>query len=280
MHEDTQRFADGVYSCFTIVLDSALTLAIFSPLLYGLGGEIAPPDPGAPKGWLVLTAVGGAVGGVTISALVGRRLVRLEVNNQAVEARLRTPLVMLAERPEEAPARPFSVAFAPELSDLWSNYSKLFRNFVYMNTWLAFFDQFWVIAPYLLCAPRLFDADPAQRITLGTLVQASNAFSKVFDSLAVISNNWPAINAFRSVVHRLKQYELRAYGGRGSFTELVSDAQRAVLSDAEVESAREPPPREPPPDERLGGAMLAGNACARRATLLRCAPCTCRRVDF
>ena len=56
--------------------------------------------------------------------------------------------------------------------------------------------------------------DPARRITLGTLVSASNAFAKVFDSLAVLSDAWPAVNAFRSVMRRLAEFEARAYEHR------------------------------------------------------------------
>ena len=228
LHEDTQRFADGVYSCVTMLLDSALTLSIFSPLLYDLGTQIAAPVSGSPDAWLLLTAVGGAVGGFGISALVGRHLVTLEVKNQSVEAKLRTRLVLFAEHPEDAPTEPLSLALESYLSELWNNYARLFRHFVLMNTWLSIFDQTWVIVPYVLCAPRLFAADPARRITLGTLVQASNAFGKVFDSLAVVSHNWAAVNAFRSVVRRLREFERCAYGVRGKRTTLVESMQTRI----------------------------------------------------
>ena len=47
-----------------------------------------------------------------------------------------------------------------------------------------------VLAPYILVAPRLFADQCSERITLGTLVQTSNSFDKVFASLSVISENW------------------------------------------------------------------------------------------
>lgn len=238
LHEDTQRFSDGVYSCVAILLDSVLTLCIFSPLLYELGEKVQPPVDLAWDGWLLWTAVCGAVGGVGISALVGRHLVTLEVKNQAVEAKLRTRLVMLAEHPEEAPVELLSGAFGDCLSELWLNYARLFRNFVYMNVWLSIFDQAWVVVPYVLCAPRLFDWDPERRITLGTLVQASNAFGKVFDSLAVVSNGWASINAFRSVVRRLREYEQRVYVQRGQRTGLVGAAERmTAVVEMELDTA-------------------------------------------
>lgn len=58
-----------------------------------------------------------------------------------------------------------------------------------------------VLAPYILVAPRLFADQCSERITLGTLVQTSNSFDKVFASLSVISENWCATLP-RRVPHR------------------------------------------------------------------------------
>lgn len=216
LHEDTQRFADGVYSCFATLLDSVLTLAVFSPILLDLGSKVAPPVQSWHSEWLFGIAISGALGGIFASAIVGRKLVGLEVANQQVEARLRTKLVLLAERPDEAPPPPVANAFQMVLKDMWDNYHRLFTQFVYMNTWLSTFDQAWVIIPYMLCAPLLFADDPARRISLGTLVATSNAFGKVFDSLAVLSDSWPAVNAFRSVMRRLREFEKKMYENKSA----------------------------------------------------------------
>lgn len=216
LHEDTQRFSHGVYSCFATLLDSVLTLAVFSPILIELGGKVAPPVQTWDSGWLFAIAISGALGGILTSALVGRKLVGLEVANQQVEARLRTKLVLLAERPDDAPPPPVANAFQMVLKDMWDNYHRLFTQFVYMNTWLSTFDQAWVIIPYMLCAPLLFADDPSRRISLGTLVATSNAFGKVFDSLAVLSDSWHAVNAFRSVIRRLREFEKKVYENRSA----------------------------------------------------------------
>lgn len=216
LHEDTQRFSDGVFSCFATLLNSVLTLAVFSPILIELGDRVAPPVHGWGRDWLFAIAVSGALGGILTSALVGRKLVGLEVANQKIEARLRTKLVLLAERPDEAPPPPVSNSFQMVLKDMWQNYHRLFTEFVWMNTWLSTFDQAWVIIPYVLCAPLLFADDPSRRISLGTLVATSNAFGKVFDSLAVLSDAWPAVNAFRSVVRRLREFEAKVYENKSA----------------------------------------------------------------
>ena len=68
-----------------------------------------------------------------------------------------------------------------------------------------------VLVPYLLVAPLLFAEDPDGRITLGTLVKMSNAFARCFDAMAVVSDNWNAVNAWRSVLRRLREFEATIY---------------------------------------------------------------------
>ena len=86
----------------------------------------------------------------------------------------------------------------------------LFANFALFNTWISAYDQTMTIVPYALAAPLMFAA-PGNRITLGTLMQVSNAFDKVFGAMAVVSENWAAVNDFRSTVHRLREFERHVY---------------------------------------------------------------------
>lgn len=238
IHEDTQRFEIGVYDCFATVLDSVLTLAIFVPVLLKVGRAAHPPGIDFPS-WLVLIAVSAAFGGLAVSVVVGTRLVRLEVHNQRVEAALRTKLVLLEQTPaaivggdgadaneepldadefsnvSRRPPRPRLVSPAPFFVDtgreLWRNYRRLFANFAAFNTWISLYDQAMVIVPYMLGAPLMFATDPADRITLGTLMQLTNAFDKVFGAMAVVTENWGAVNSFRSTVVRLREFEHETY---------------------------------------------------------------------
>ena len=238
IHEDTQRFEDGIYACFATVLDSILTLLVFIPVLLEAGRK-ARPAAFDFDGWLVCVAVFAAVGGLWVSMCVGQKLVRLEVENQKVEGQLRTKLVVLEEQPasvvgaeradddetgvvdpdafadvsRRAP-RPRLISPAPffrkNQADLWRNYHHLFANFALFNTWIAAYDQTMTIVPYALAAPLMF-APTGRRITLGTLMQVANAFDKVFGAMAVVSENWGAVNDFRSTVHRLREFEHHTY---------------------------------------------------------------------
>ena len=91
LHEDTQRFASGLEGCLIVVLDAMFTLAVFSPILLRLGTEVASPiDLGdATDGWLWAFAFLASLIGLSGAAILGQKLVGLEVANQKVEALLR-----------------------------------------------------------------------------------------------------------------------------------------------------------------------------------------------
>ena len=224
LHEDTQRFASGLEGCLITVLDALFTLAVFTPILLQLGADIASPvDLGdATDGWLWAFAFLASLVGLTGAAILGQKLVGLEVSNQKVEALLRKDLVLLETTPAViVGTRPASddrySAFLPQtyfrntLESLQKNYFALFKHFGILNFWLSLFDQVMVIAPYAIAAPLVFAASAERRISLGTLIKLSNSFEKVFASLSVISENWGAINDFRSTYRRLREFEAKLY---------------------------------------------------------------------
>ena len=66
-----------------------------------------------------------------------------------------------------------------------------------------FYDQFMIIAPYLIMGPSLFTG----AITLGVMVQVSNAFAKVHGGFALFLHNWTTITELRSIWKRLQEFE-------------------------------------------------------------------------
>ena len=221
VHEDTQRFSSGLNGCMGIVLDAACTLIVFVPILVDIGRRVAAPrwSRGLGDAWILCLALWSALAGVVVAAIIGRKLIGLEVNNQKVEAGLRRELVTLETAPVavccssqgddaggDADMRNPSSAFVTLWYDLRENYHRLFINFMSLNAWLTVFEQYMTLVPYLAAAPLLFAPEP-DNITLGTLVQLSNSFGKVFASLNVVGDSWGAINEFCSCVVRLRQFE-------------------------------------------------------------------------
>ena len=238
VHEDTQRFARGLQTCCVTVLDSILTLSVFSPLLIELGVEVQPVD--LPDSWLFLLCAFVALVGVFGSLFFGWSLVDLEVRNQVVEAELRKRLVLLEESPRSlvpssgTRAREFtdenlhvdasmfeggvSEGASPKpqpprsyfyrvIDSLRENYMNLYRAFSVFSLWLSSYEQAIVLLPYMITAPMLFSLDYDRRISLGKVTQLSNAFANVFSSLNILTDNWINLTDWMSVLRRLREWE-------------------------------------------------------------------------
>ena len=201
MQEDIYRFAKIVESLGLQVVKAIMTLIAFLPILWGLSSGVDIPFFEGIEGLLVWVALTVSLGGLLISWYVGIMLPGLEYNNQKVEAAFRKELVF-AEEDKINFAK--SETIVELFTGLRVNYNRLFLHYGYFDIWVNFFEQFMVIVPYLIMAPGLFTGV----ITLGVLVQVSNAFSKVRESFSVFIANWTTVTELRSIHKRLKEFEL------------------------------------------------------------------------
>ena len=200
MQEDVYRFAKIMESLGVQVLRAMMTLVAFIPVLWGLSAKVDLPAIKDVPGSLVWIALGVSIGGLIISWFVGIKLPHLEYNNQRVEAAFRKELVY-AENDKQNYAQ--TPAIVELFTGLKFNYYRLFLHYGYFNIWLTSFSQFLVIVPYMIMGGGLFTG----AITLGILVQVSNAFSQVRESFSVFINNWTTITELRSIHKRLKEFE-------------------------------------------------------------------------
>ncbi|MEM6987199.1 MAG: SbmA/BacA-like family transporter [Pseudomonadota bacterium] len=89
VQEDTQRFARIMESLGEGLVDAIMTLIAFLPLLLSLSAQIEElPFIGAVDGSLMYVAVGSALFGTVLMAVVGIKLPGLEFNNQKVGIKL------------------------------------------------------------------------------------------------------------------------------------------------------------------------------------------------
>ena len=174
------------------------------------GGEAGGEERDAPDAWLLHVCLAVALVGFGVATVVTRHLVGLEVQNQMVEAELRKQLVHAEDagcgeaaapaaagcevqerappggcgasrsaaggggkrRGRAGPSARDPASYAPMLSSLRSNYSRLYANFFGFNLWVGTWSQVVVLLPFVLGGARLFDVDsPAD---IGLLVQVSH----------------------------------------------------------------------------------------------------------
>jgi len=177
-----------------------MTLIAFIPILWELSEKVDVPILRDIEGSLVWGALTVSLGGLIISWIVGSKLPGLEYNNQKVEAAFRKDLV-LAEDNKQDYGKPETLM---ELfTGIRFNYQRLYMHYGYFDLWVTSYDQFMVIVPYLVMGRGFFTGV----ITLGVMVQVSNAFQKVHGGFALFLHNWTTITELRSIHKRLHEFE-------------------------------------------------------------------------
>jgi len=200
IQEDIYRFARIVEKLGLEISKAFLTLIAFVPILWAISENVTIDYLKDIPGSLVWIAMFVSVGGLVISWFVGIKLPGLEYNNQKVEASFRKELVY-AENDKVNYAQTDTIV---ELfTGLKFNYNRLFLHYGYFDIWLNFFEQIMVIIPFLIIGPSLF----AGVISLGIVIQVSNSFDKVRESLSVFTSNWTTVTELRSIHKRLKEFE-------------------------------------------------------------------------
>ena len=200
IQEDCNRFARIIESLGLQVIRALMTLIAFIPILWTLSDKVDIPILKDIEGSLVWFTLIISLGGIVISWFVGIKLPGLEYKNQRVEAAFRKDLV-LGEDDKK------NYAQTETLLELFTgirfNYHRLYLHYGYFDGWMTSYDQFMIIAPYLIMGPGLFTG----LITLGVMVQVSNAFSRVHGGFALFLHNWTTITELRSIWKRLSEFE-------------------------------------------------------------------------
>ncbi len=201
LQEDTMRFARIVESLGLQIVRAIMTLIAFTPILWSLSDKVVIGFLKDIPGSLVWVAFLTSLGSMLVSWFVGWKLPGLEYNNQKVEAKFRKELVY-GEDDRDTYAKPDTILQL--FSGIKFNYHRLFLHYGYFDIWVNLYDQFMVIVPYLVMAPGLFTG----AITLGFVIQVSNAFQRVHGSFSLFTHNWTTITELRSIHKRLAEFEI------------------------------------------------------------------------
>ncbi|HKX00873.1 MAG TPA: ABC transporter ATP-binding protein/permease [Methylomirabilota bacterium] len=207
--DDLRLFVTGALTLGIGGMRAVVTLVSFLGILWGLSGSFTLPiGPGVTlPGYMVWAALGYAIAGTWLTNLIGRPLVRLNFNQQRYEADFRFNLVRFRENTEgvalyggEADEmRSFRERFGAVVRNWWD----IMRQQKRLTWFTAGYAQAAIIFPILVAAPRYFRGE----IPLGALMQTSQAFGQVQDSLSFIITSYTDIAEWRAVVLRLLGFE-------------------------------------------------------------------------
>lgn len=192
--EDIRSFTRTSLSFMLILLGSLMDLISFSGILW------------SKSALLVVVVLGYSVVGTGITALIGRRLVRLNFNQLRYEADFRYSLVHVRDNTE-------SIAFyqgeKPEIDQIDGRFRNVLKNFGLLIGWqrnLSFFTTAYsylpVVLPFLVLFPQYFSG----KIEYGDMVQANFAFTQVYAALSLIVAQIEPITNFAAGVQRLSDF--------------------------------------------------------------------------
>jgi peptide/bleomycin uptake transporter len=192
LQEDTRRYSKRSWQLWRGFLSAISLLFLFIPLLWGqsFGYEI--------DGLLVWAALGIGAVGVGVSWIIGRKLPKLEYNNQVVEAEFRRSLL----QSQDDSSRHTLDELKDQFEKIKINYFRLFDKHKYYSFWEKSYYQAGIVLPYVVVAPQFF----AGAMSLGVVVQISNAFLKIHESMSFFTKNWLIITQMKSVVIRLGEF--------------------------------------------------------------------------
>jgi vitamin B12/bleomycin/antimicrobial peptide transport system ATP-binding/permease protein len=207
--DDLRLFVTGALSLSIGGMRAVVTLVSFLGILWGLSGSITLPIGAGVTlpGYMVWAALAYAIAGTWLTNLIGRPLVRLNFNQQRYEADFRFSLVRFRENTEgvalyggEADEmQSFRERFASVVRNWWD----IMRQQKRLTWFTSGYGQAAIIFPILVAAPRYFRGE----IPLGALMQTSQAFGQVQDSLSFIITSYTDIAEWRAVVLRLLGFE-------------------------------------------------------------------------
>ena len=215
--EDVRLFvARSLSLSLAVPLAAATTLVSFVGILWFLSGPMKLPWLGwTVPGYMVWAALLYSIVGTWLTEKVGRRLVRLDFDQQRYEADFRFSLVRFREntegvalyRGEPDELQSFRERFAKVVTNWWDIMSLQKR----LTGFTVGFGQLAVIFPFVVAGPRFFRGE----IALGGLMQTAQAFGQVQNALSLIVDYqlYPQIAEWRAVVEparRLRGGDRRA----------------------------------------------------------------------
>ena len=224
--EDIRLFVSNTLSLGTGLLGAVVTLCSFIVILWGLSGAAPLTLFGhalAIPGYLVWVAILYAVAGTSITHLIGRPMIGLNIEQQRREADFRAGLLCVRENAEQIALLRGEPAERGRLMVRFSKLRENWRAIMARQKRLTFFtsgySQVQVIVPILAAAPAFF----ADTIGLGGLMQTASAFGRVEGALSFFVRAYPQLAEWKSVIERLEGFErsIKNAAGPGRALEVV-----------------------------------------------------------
>ena len=231
--EDLRNFTTGTLTLSLGLLSAVVTLGSFVVILWNVGGPATFTIGGSEvtiPGFMVWMALLYAIVGTVLTHFVGRRLIGINFMQERYEADFRFSLVRLRENTEGVALyrgeRSEEAHLRQRFGAIQTNWWELMRYTKRLTFFTVGYNQLAVIFPLLVASPRLF----AGEIAIGGLLQISQAFGRVEDSLSWFINAYARLADWKASVDRLITFDdalerIRADGERDDGVRVVSHTE-------------------------------------------------------
>jgi putative ATP-binding cassette transporter len=208
--EDVRLVTEATIDFAAGLVNSVLLLVMFLGVLWGLSEMTAIAIAGwtvPVPGYLVVAAVIYALLTTTLTHLFGRRLVALSEELHAHEGDFRYNLVRVRDNAEGIALSRGEADERLSLAQIFDRLIASWRRLVGLQTRLAWLTSGFSVAtpvvPLLIAAPQYI----AGAISLGGLMQASQAFVQVQLALGFVVDNYSRISDWLAGIHRIVQFD-------------------------------------------------------------------------
>ena len=204
--EDINQFVSLTLTLVVGVLKQLTTLGAFAVVLWNLSGLITIPIGDAEftvYGYMFWLSLLYSVLGTYFVHLVGKKLIRLNFDQQRYEADFRFSMMRVRENSESIAfyrgEMAEGVGFKERFANVIKNYWGLMRRTKLLNFYVNGYGQLAIIFPLIMAAPRYY----AGEIALGGLMQTISAFGRVQDALSFFVDSYSSIAELAAVIQRL-----------------------------------------------------------------------------
>jgi putative ATP-binding cassette transporter len=212
-----QRISDDLRALATTTLELSLdllstivSLVSFVVILWGLSGALTFALTGhtiSIPGYMVWAAALYALAGSWVMHKINHPLVSINYQTQRVEADFRFSLIRVRENAEQIALYDGAATEDASLKTVFdrirSNWTLVMRYTRRLTLVSALYEQIASIFPFVVASPRYF----AGALSFGMLMQISDAFSNVSNSLSWFINSYYSLANWRATVNRLREFQ-------------------------------------------------------------------------
>ncbi|MFV3283942.1 ABC transporter ATP-binding protein/permease [Pseudomonas sp. NY15356] len=224
---DVNAFVTGSVSLALGAVSALVSLVAFTAILWGLSAPLTLAGMEIPRA-MVFAVYLYVIVATWIAFRLGRPLIRLNFLNEKLTANFRYALMRLRENAENIA---FYQGAQVERGTLLGRFGALIVNvwaLVYRSLKFNGFNlgisQVAVVFPFILQAPRFFSG----AIKLGDVMQTSQAFGQVQDSLSFFRESYDTFAQYRATLDRLTGF-IDANQQAGALPRVITEDQAQAL---------------------------------------------------